>query len=322
MTSAEPTRSQLLTARLWSLWRGMPGPGRATAEAFFILACVLGSGSAAYLTPLVGPTPAIAAIVVVLGLWGSLLYRSSPAWHRAGPWQRVGRVSTIVAAATIAIAPAAAAAAGGGPLGHIGSATDRAMVALTIRNAAVLVLVGVLLRANDQGLAQVGLGRTDWVGESLFGLTALAGAFVVHLGVSVLLAVGVGLWQREALTQEAEHRASTMTELFAATSVPLFATAMVLAAIFEEIAFRGFVLPRLRRGLRSWLAALLLASVIFGFGHLYEGPLAVVQTTALGIFFGVVFLWRGRLLPVVVAHVGFNAGMMALAQALRAAGTL
>ena len=196
------------------------------------------------------------------------------------------------------------------------------MAAMTARNVGVLLLVGLLLRANRQGLSQIGLGRTTVASESLYGVAALGGAFAVHLTASALLAMAVGLVRSEALTTETEHRAGAMNELLSTSSVPAFIAAMVVAAAFEEIAFRGFVVPRIQQSLRSWVAALLIVSVLFGIGHLYEGPLAVIQTAMLGSFFGLVLMWRGHLLSAILAHVGFNSIMMALALWLRHSGVL
>jgi membrane protease YdiL (CAAX protease family) len=180
----------------------------------------------------------------------------------------------------------------------------------------------LLLWSDGQRVEQLGLSQVKMGTQALYGLAALAGAFAVHLLVSAVLAVGVQAVHTDALSNEAEQRSGAIGELLSTSNVPAFLALMLFAAAFEEIAFRGFVLPRLRHATGSWLVALLLMSFLFGLGHLYEGPLAVLQTAALGIFFGLVLMWRGHLLPAVVAHVGFNGTMISVALWLRHTGAL
>ncbi len=71
-------------------------------------------------------------------------------------------------------------------------------------------------------------------------------------------------------------------------------------------------MPRVKHAVRSWPLALVIVAVMFGLGHLYEGALGVIQTAMLGIYFSVAFLWRGRLVGIIVAHAGFNIIMFAV----------
>ena len=113
-----------------------------------------------------------------------------------------------------------------------------------------------------------------------------------------------------------------MTAIIAKTNLPALAMVVVLAAACEEVVFRGFVLPRARQALNGWIAAVLIVALLFGLGHLYEGKLAVVQTAALGVYFGALLVWRGRLWAAAVAHAGFNAVMATVAVGLRERGLL
>ena len=77
---------------------------------------------------------------------------------------------------------------------------------------------------------------------------------------------------------------------------------MTFVAIWEEIAFRGFMLTRLQSIFRRWWLTIPIGAVLFGFGHGYQGPLAIVQTMLLGIVMGVLFWWRKSLVPGIVFH--------------------
>ncbi len=78
----------------------------------------------------------------------------------------------------------------------------------------------------------------------------------------------------------------------------------ITAGVCEEILYRGFLLHYLHTapfhlGL-SW--ALLVAAVIFGIGHLYQGVKPALGTVVLGFALGAVFLATGSLLIPIIAH--------------------
>jgi membrane protease YdiL (CAAX protease family) len=300
----------------------MPSRGRAAGEAALVVAAVMAPGGAVALAPRWGAPLTGLLVGGLLFAAGVALVHGAAAWQQDGPPRRALRLLLLLAcAATIVGGPLLLDSASAAAVG-LASTSDRTMAAMVLRNGGTLGLVWLLLRANRQGPTQLGLGRTRWGSETLFGLAALTGALALHLAVSAALALGVGLWRADALGAEAEQRAGAMGQLLTTSNVPAFVGAMVFAAAFEEIAFRGFVLPRARHATSSWAVALVVVAIPFGLGHLYEGPLAVVQTGVLGLYFSALLMWRGHLLAAIVAHVGFNTVMMSLALALRHAGAL
>jgi len=76
------------------------------------------------------------------------------------------------------------------------------------------------------------------------------------------------------------------------------------AGICEEVVYRGFLLNYLHtRPFHLTLTwALVVASVIFGIGHSYQGIAGSIAAGVLGFVLGVVFLWTGSLLIPIVAH--------------------
>ena len=81
-------------------------------------------------------------------------------------------------------------------------------------------------------------------------------------------------------------------------------TAVILAPLFEEIVFRGALLPVLARRLgSSW--GVLLSALFFAMAHISLGELAPL--TVLGIGLAMVRLSSGRLLPSVLMHGLWNA---------------
>jgi hypothetical protein len=80
-----------------------------------------------------------------------------------------------------------------------------------------------------------------------------------------------------------------------------------LAAFGEEICFRGFLMKRLAQlfgeSRVAWIVALILSSVLFGWGHTEQGVAGWIQEGLSGLLLGVLFLICGRNLTVpIVAH--------------------
>lgn len=81
----------------------------------------------------------------------------------------------------------------------------------------------------------------------------------------------------------------------------------VLAALGEEMVWRGYALPRvaslLGGGAAAWALALLLVNVAFGLAHTYQGLPGVVEATVGGIAYGALYLATGRnLIAPMTAH--------------------
>ncbi|WP_203906875.1 CPBP family intramembrane glutamic endopeptidase [Rhizocola hellebori] len=78
--------------------------------------------------------------------------------------------------------------------------------------------------------------------------------------------------------------------------------AVLVAAIAEEMVFRGIFLPVLSE-LVPVMVAVGITSVIYGLNHLYFGWLAVVQKTLTGVGFCLLFVWSGySVLVPIAAH--------------------
>lgn len=89
---------------------------------------------------------------------------------------------------------------------------------------------------------------------------------------------------------------------------PLLAV-MAVAAAGEEFAFRGVLLPRLRRLTGRWWVAIVICSLLFGAMHWEGGVSHVAATALLSVVLCVVFI-RGRsLLAASAAHFLYNVAL-------------
>lgn len=82
--------------------------------------------------------------------------------------------------------------------------------------------------------------------------------------------------------------------------------AVAVSATAEEVIFRGIALPLLA-GLAGVAVAVGVTAVVYGLNHLYFGWTAVAQKTLTGVGLGLLFVWSGQvLLLVIIAHVVQN----------------
>jgi membrane protease YdiL (CAAX protease family) len=81
-------------------------------------------------------------------------------------------------------------------------------------------------------------------------------------------------------------------------------TAVVLAPLFEEVIFRGALLPVLTESVGVFWGVVL-SGLTFGLAHISIGELAPL--TVLGIGLALMRLSSGRLLPCVLMHALWNA---------------
>ncbi len=89
------------------------------------------------------------------------------------------------------------------------------------------------------------------------------------------------------------------------------------AGVCEELIFRGYLLQQFTAWTRKPIASVLIAALLFGSVHLYEGLGAILPLAALAVVYGfVVRHFKGDLRAVIVAHTlqDFLVGFIGLAK--------
>ncbi|MDZ8188138.1 MAG: CPBP family glutamic-type intramembrane protease [Nostoc sp. ChiSLP02] len=86
-----------------------------------------------------------------------------------------------------------------------------------------------------------------------------------------------------------------------------FFTAAIAAPFFEELLFRGFLLPSLTRYLPVW-GSIIVSSLLFAIAHLSLSE--ILPLTALGIVLGVVYTRSRNLLSSMLLHSLWNSGTL------------
>ena len=89
---------------------------------------------------------------------------------------------------------------------------------------------------------------------------------------------------------------------------------------FAEELWRAFVLTRFDAlfGRKGVVFALIADSLVFGLGHLYQGPASALTTVFTGALLALIFLWKRRVIDAMVVHALFDLAGIAVAYALYA----
>lgn len=91
---------------------------------------------------------------------------------------------------------------------------------------------------------------------------------------------------------------------------------IVIAPLFEEIFFRGFMYQAFRKTMRLWPAAIL-TSLVFGIAHI--DPAVIIPIALVGMILLGIYRWTGNLWSSIITHAGYN-GIAVIALAVKTWG--
>lgn len=154
---------------------------------------------------------------------------------------------------------------------------------------------------NDRPLALLGF---DWPVQLPNGLTlAVLGAFLL---IYVVDTVNEIRNESKRVTTRAEMKQSLSFLPQNAHEYLHFVALAFTAGICEEIIFRGFFLRYLQTIFGdtdpSFTLAILLAALLFGVVHLYQGWQSVVKIASMAIMFGYIFVHTNSLWLLIAVH--------------------
>jgi membrane protease YdiL (CAAX protease family) len=173
------------------------------------------------------------------------------------------------------------------------------------RGMPTMVLLGMVLLsllARRAGFGSLGLRATGGLVLVPKMLAFAAGWSLFQLGVTLPLAERLS-GQRQDLSAFDDLQGDVGMLL------GLLAASWVLAAFGEELAYRGYLLTRVREALgggrRAVVAGVLLSSLLFGIAHTEQGVVGVAVVALDGVAWSVLRLRYDTLWAAVLAH-GFN----------------
>jgi uncharacterized protein len=157
----------------------------------------------------------------------------------------------------------------------------------------VLCVLGLAsIRLRDGGWAAMGFkSPASW---RRIVLIALAAATVrILLGQFIIEPITGLFWPPPSAPALAN-------EITGNAKVALLALLIVwtFAAFGEEIAYRGYLLTRVadirNRSTMAYWIGILLVSILFGYGHYYKGPSAIIDSGIAGLILGAAYMLAGR----------------------------
>ncbi|BCL38205.1 CPBP family intramembrane glutamic endopeptidase [Nostoc sp. MS1] len=132
------------------------------------------------------------------------------------------------------------------------------------------------------------------------------GGYCVALPIVVIVSlINQQLWQGQGGSNPLLQLALE-SQNFTALGI-FYVTAAIAAPLFEEVLFRGFLLPSLTRYLPVW-GAILASATLFAAAHLSLSE--ILPLTALGIVLGVVYTRSRNLLAPILLHSLWNSGTL------------
>jgi membrane protease YdiL (CAAX protease family) len=155
--------------------------------------------------------------------------------------------------------------------------------------------VAVVLTPRPDPLTAIGLVPMS--------MSPLVSGMVVGMLIGLILSTIAFAWNPR-LRAGIQRQAAGVSALVPATTGErwLFSGVSLTAGVCEEIVFRGFLRLYLQDLGLSMISTGILATVIFGLAHAYQGWKGIIQTSLLGGVFMGLFIASGSLLPCMVLH--------------------
>jgi membrane protease YdiL (CAAX protease family) len=172
------------------------------------------------------------------------------------------------------------------------------MAAIWVANAIMLGLVWTGIRLRGESWRSIGLcfgalsiSNIGWT--ILKSIPILVFAIAAFIFGSIVMANVVGIPEAADMTKYNYLRGNLPMLLFSLAGV------YVVSSFGEEVVYRGFLITRLQglfggQSKTAAIAAVVLASLCFGFAHFEWGAMGIGQTTCMGAALGVSFLLTKR----------------------------
>ena len=165
----------------------------------------------------------------------------------------------------------------------------------------ILALAGIVsVRVRERGWSALGFRRpASWLRVVLIACAAAAFRIIISDPLEAAL---TQFWPAPAAPSLLAPESHDLQWL-----VATLALVWTFAAFGEEIAYRGYLTLRcadvLGGSRLAWLAATMVAALLFGFGHYYKGPVGVIDSAVAGLILGGAYLLSRRCLwTTILAH--------------------
>jgi membrane protease YdiL (CAAX protease family) len=208
-----------------------------------------------------------------------------------------GRHTAILCLILLAVAAAGLLALHSARPGAAAATSSTLLPGLIIAEVALLYYVWIGVRRGGLGLRDLAFqGRMT----ALRGLTDVAAGIALFLFLTLVSAL-IARWFGPGDTSVVNSVVGA-----AATQPALWVIVSLVAAVSEELTYRGYLQLQLAAWLRNPLAAIVAQAALFGVTHGYQGGFLMFKIAVLGIVFGLVAWARNSRIAGVIAHFGLD----------------
>jgi len=186
---------------------------------------------------------------------------------------------------------------------RIGTSTFLGGMIVTLGYISSILIATVILKIRGSGWQQIGMSPPkSWKRTFLFGVGALIAMFIMTIALEIIARNLPG-------TDVPPIDQSRFNLLIGNLTIFLLfvGLAWTTIAFGEEMFYRAFMITQLENVLPEsklgTMLVLLVSSTIFGLVHWVEGPLGVINTFAMGLILGAVYIRSNRNLWItIIAH--------------------
>ena len=159
--------------------------------------------------------------------------------------------------------------------------------------------LAILLALSTAVAAFVLLRRLDGIGYAIGWGRGFTANFALHFAVFAAIHITSGRRARVPYLSAVAHERTRQVP-------PALAPILFFTAWPEEFLFRGLLQNLLSRAMKNQWAGLIVASIVFGFSHIFHAPFPnwkyVLLATIAGLFYGHCWIRTRSLLPAALVH--------------------
>ncbi len=175
-------------------------------------------------------------------------------------------------------------------------------VGIVLNGLFCLGAVSAVLKLRGQSPTDLGLAPI--APRRLLGWTAAAVPVCYALGAAAVITTLVATGRN--ILEMADER-TVFLDRMSDINVAWIAPVVLFVGVYEEILFRGFLLPRLRTLFNSTAAAVLVSAALFGAAHYpTQGLEGAMQTGAVGLVLAVLVTRLRNLWPAILTHAAID----------------
>lgn len=127
--------------------------------------------------------------------------------------------------------------------------------------------------------------------------------YLALLGVFIPVGLLVSLLPNENMREAIPNVSWSFSRL---ELLPAIALAMLAVGYREELFFRSYMVTRLEQLGLGGLGAIIVSTILFSIGHLYQGVAGLAVSLVIGMLFGVIYVRRRNLHGLAIAHALYN----------------